>query len=120
MFLQRKIDRAVRWSRERKLREQGRDPEQEALDEELENHGKGTWKQESPLPSMEEIRREEEQMGLTPKDMFSLIFSGMITILPVVIGVLALLFLVVYLEYETQLRCIDEKRLFTIPFMSKF
>ena len=31
-----------------------------------------------------------------------------------------ILFLVVYLEYETQLRCIDEKRLFTIPFMSKF
>ena len=99
MFLQRKIDRAVKWSRERKLRQEGRDPEQEALEAELENQGKGTWKQESPLPSMEEIRREEEELGLTPKDMFSLIFSGLITIMPVVIGVLALLFLVVYLLF---------------------
>ena len=99
MFLQRKIDRAVRWSRERKLRAEGRDPEQEALEEELENRGKGTWKRESPLPSMEEIRREEEELGLNPRDMFSLIFSGMITIMPVVIGILALLCLVVYLMF---------------------
>ena len=99
MFLQRKIDRAVRWSRERKMRAEGRDPEQEAVEGELRNHGKGTWKKESPLPSMEEIRREEEELGLTPKDMFSLIFSGMITILPVVIGMLALLCLVVYLLF---------------------
>ena len=48
---------------------------------------------------MEEIRREEEELGLTPKDMFSLIFSGMITIMPVVIGILALLCLVVYLMF---------------------
>ena len=99
MFLQRKIDRAVRWSRERKMREQGRDPEQEALEEQLENHGKGSWKKESPLPSMDEIRREEEELGLTPRDMFSLIFSGLITIMPVVIGILALLCLVVYLLF---------------------
>ena len=99
MFLQRKIDRAVKWSRDRKLREEGRDPDQEALDAQLQNHGKGAWKQESPLPSMEEIRREEENLGLTPKDMFSLIFSGMLTIMPVVIGILALLCLVVYLLF---------------------
>ena len=99
MFLQRKIDRAVRWSRERKLRAEGRDPEQEALEAELDNHGKGSWKKESPLPSMEEIRREEEELGLTPRDMFSLIFSGLITIMPVVIGILALLCLVVYLLF---------------------
>ena len=99
MFLQRKIDRAVKLSRERKLRAEGRDPEQEALEAQLDNHGKGAWKKESPLPSMEEIRREEEEMGLTPKDMFSLIFSGMITIMPVVIGILALLFLVIYLLF---------------------
>ena len=99
MFLQRKIDRAVRWSRERKLREEGRDPEQEALEEELKNQGKGSWKKESPLPSMEEIRREEQELGLAPRDMFSLVFSGMITIMPVVIGILALLCLVVYLMF---------------------
>ena len=99
MFLQRKIDRAVKWSRERRLRAQGRDPEQEALETELQNRGKGAWKKESPLPSMEEIRREEEELGLTPKDMFALIFSGMLTIMPVVIGILALLCLVVYLLF---------------------
>ena len=99
MFLQRKIDRAVKWSRDRKLREEGRNPDQEAVDEQLQNHGKGAWKKESPLPSMEEIRREEEELGLTPKDMFSLIFSGMFTIMPVVIGILALLCLVVYLLF---------------------
>ena len=99
MFLQRKIDRAVRWSRERKLREEGRDPEQEALEEELKNQGKGSWKKESPLPSMEEIRLEEQELGLAPRDMFSLVFSGMITIMPVVIGILALLCLVVYLMF---------------------
>ena len=99
MFLQRKIDRAVRWSRERRLRAEGRDPEQEAMEAELQNHGKGSWIMENPLPSMEEIRREEAEMGLRPRDMFSLIVSGLITIMPVVIGVLALLFLVVYLLF---------------------
>ena len=99
MFLQHKIDRAVRWSRERRLRAEGRDPEQEALEAELQNHGKGGWQRENPLPSMEEIRREEENLGLTSRDMFSLIFSGLITIMPVVIGILALLCLVVYLLF---------------------
>ena len=99
MFLQRKINRAVKWSRERKLREQGRDPEQEALEEQARSHGKGQWKEKDPLPSMEEIRREEQELGLAPRDMFSLVFSGMITIMPVVIGILALLCLVVYLMF---------------------
>jgi len=62
MFLQKKIDRAVRWSRERKLREQGIDPEQQALEAEVQSHGKGQWKEKSPLPSMEEILREEREM----------------------------------------------------------
>jgi len=99
MFLQKKIDRAVKWSRERKLREQGRDPEQEALEEEAKRGGKGNWKKESPLPSMEEILKEEEALGLGGQDMFALILSGLITILPVVIGILLAIFLVVWLLF---------------------
>ena len=39
MFLQRKINRALRWSRERKLREQGMDPEQLELEKAAEMGG---------------------------------------------------------------------------------
>ena len=99
MFLQRKINRAFRWSRERKLREQGRDPEQEALEEEALSQGKGQWKEKSPLPSMEEILREERELDLGKEDMFALIFSGLMTILPVVLGILLAIFAVVYLFF---------------------
>ena len=99
MFLQRKINRAMKWSRERKLREQGRDPEQEALEEEARSHGKGQWKEKSPLPSMEEILREEQELGLGKQDMFALIVSGLITIVPVVLLILLAIFLVVYLIF---------------------
>ena len=99
MFLQKKIDRAMKWSRERKLREQGRDPEQEALEEEAKRAGKGSWKQESSLPSMEEILKEEEALGLGGQDMFALILSGLLTILPVVILILLAIFLVVWLLF---------------------
>ena len=99
MFLQRKINRALRWSRERKLREQGIDPEQQALEEEVKSQGKGQWKEKSQLPSMEEILREERELGIEKQDMFALIFSGLITILPVVILILAAIFAVVYLFF---------------------
>ena len=99
MFLQRKIDRAVRWSRERKLREQGIDPEQEALEEAVKSGGKGQWKENSPLPSMEEILREEQELGLQKQDMFALIFSGLITIVPVVLLILLAILAVVYLFF---------------------
>ena len=99
MFLQKKIDRAVRWSRERKLREQGIDPEQQALEEKARSHGKGQWKEESPLPSMEEILREEQELGIEKQDMFALIFSGLITILPVVLLILLAIFAVVWLLF---------------------
>ena len=61
MLLQGKINRAMKWSRDRRLRREGRDPEQEALNEELKRHGKGNWKKEEALPSMEEIIREEQE-----------------------------------------------------------
>ena len=99
MFLQRKINRAVKWSRERKLREQGRDPEQEALEEQARSHGKGQWKEKDPLPSMEEILLEEQEMGLGKQDMFALIVSGLITIVPVVLMILLAIFLVVYVFF---------------------
>ena len=99
MFLQRKINRAMKWSRERKLREQGRDPEQEALEEAAQSHGKGQWKEKSPLPSMEEILREEQELDIRKQDMFALIFSGLITIVPVVLLILLAIFLVVYILF---------------------
>ena len=99
MFLQRKINRAVRWSRERKLREQGMDPEQLELEKAAEMGGKGTWKEESPLPSMEEIMRQERELGLEKQDLFALILSGLVTILPVVLLILLAIFAVVYLFF---------------------
>ena len=99
MFLQRKIDRAVKWSRERKLREQGIDPEQLELEEAAKSGGKGSWKQKSPLPSMEEILREERELGIEKQDLFALIFSGLITILPVVLLILLAIFAIVFLLF---------------------
>lgn len=99
MLLQKKIDRAVKWSRDRRLRAEGRDPEQEALEREVKSHGKGKWKEE-PLPTMEEIIREEEaKRPLEKGDMWSLILSGMLVFIPVVAGILGLLFLIVYLFF---------------------
>lgn len=92
MFLQRKVDRAMKWSRERSMIEQGRDPEQEELDRELEKHGKGQGKD---LPSMEELRAEElERLQNEPmdkKDIGAMIIAAFLTIFPVcVIAILAI------------------------------
>lgn len=98
MLLQRKINRAMKWSRNRRLREEGRDPEQEALEREVASHGKGKWKDD--LPPMEEIIREEEaNRPLEKKDAFSLIVSGLITLVPVVVVLLVILFLIVYIFF---------------------
>ena len=96
MLLQRKINRAMKWSRDRRLRSEGRDPEKEALDAEVARGGKGNWKEE-PLPSMEEILREEEaKRPLEKGDVFSLILSAMITLVPICIGLICLICLIVY------------------------
>ena len=96
MILQRKIDRAVKWSRDRRLRREGRDPEQEALDAEVARAGKGNWKEE-PLPSMEEIIREEEaKRPLEKGDMLSLILSALITFVPICLLLIGLICLIVY------------------------
>ena len=99
MFLQKKINRALRWSRERKLREQGIDPEQLELEQQARMGGKGQWKEKSELPSMEEILREERELGLGREDLFALILSGLVTILPVVLLILLAIFAVVYLFF---------------------
>ena len=99
MFLQKKINRALRWSRERKLREQGIDPEQLELEQQARMGGKGQWKEKSDLPSMEEILREERELGLGREDLFALILSGLVTILPVVLLILLAIFAVVYLFF---------------------
>ena len=96
MILQRKIDRAVKWSRDRRLRAEGRDPEQEALEAEVARHGKGSWKEE-PLPTMEEIIREEEaKRPLEKQDVWSLILSAFITFVPICIGLICLICLLAY------------------------
>lgn len=95
MFMQRKIDRAMKWSRERRMRQDGRDPEQEALDAEVASHGKGKGQ---PLPTMEELRAEElkllQEQPIEKKDVWAMILSGLMTIFPiclVIVGVLCLL-----------------------------
>ena len=92
MILQRKINRAMKWSRDRRLRSEGRDPEQEALEAEVARAGKGNWKEDNDLPSMEEIIREEEaKRPLEKGDMFSLIVSGLITLFPICLAVILLI-----------------------------
>ena len=97
MLLQGKINRAMKWSRDRRLRSEGRDPEQEALDAEVKRQGKGNWKKEEALPSMEEIIREEkENRPLEKQDMLPLILSGMITLIPICLGLICLICFLVY------------------------
>lgn len=96
MLFQRKINRAMKWSRDQKLRAEGRDPEQEELDRELKNKGKGKWKEE-PLPSMEELKEEANQVQLEKGDLFAMIFSALITIVPICLGLLLLICLLGYL-----------------------
>ena len=96
MILQRKINRAVKWSRDRRLRAEGRDPEQEALEAEVARHGKGSW-QEEPLPTMEEIIREEEaSRPLEKGDFLSLVLSAMLTFVPICVGLICLICLLAY------------------------
>ena len=54
MLLQRKIDRAMKWSKERRMRADGLDPEEEEIKEELRKHSSN----KEDLPSMEDLRAE--------------------------------------------------------------
>lgn len=100
MLLQRKINRAMKWSRERKLRAEGRDPEQEALEAEAQSHGKGKWKQKEALPTMEELRQEEEKLHLEKGDLPAMITSALITIVPVCVVLLLAICALVFLFFR--------------------
>ena len=95
MFLQKKINRAMKWSRERRMRADGRDPEQEALAAEVSRKGK-----HETLPSMEELRaRELEELQNEPvsgKEIGTMILSAFLTIFPVCVAVILLMCAVVY------------------------
>lgn len=99
MLLKRKIERALEWSRHRRLRSEGRNPEQEELDAEVRKHGKG----KGELPSIEELRAEElEQLNnarFEKGDVPAMIISAFVTIVPVCIGVIVLICLLVYLFF---------------------
>ena len=99
MFLQRKINRAMKWSRERKMRAEGRDPEQEALEADLKNRGKGKWKQEEELPTMEELRKEEEELQVEKGDVPAMIGAAFLTIFPVCVLALLAICVAVYLFF---------------------
>ena len=101
MLLKRKVDRAMEWSRHRRMRADGRDPEQEELDAEVRSAGKGKGKD---LPSMEELRAEEiaklNQEPIEKKDVFSMIASAFLTIFPACVGVILLICLIVLLFFR--------------------
>lgn len=100
MLLKRKVDRAMKWSHDRRLRAEGRDPEQEELEEEIRKAGKGKG---DPLPSMEEIRAEQmEELKNEPienKDVFSMMVAAFLTIFPICVGLILVICLVAYLFF---------------------
>ena len=99
MFLQRKIDRAMKWSRERKMRAEGRDPEQEALEAEVRSRGRGKWKKEEALPSMEELMEEERKLRLEKGDAGPIIAAAFLTVFPVCVLAVGTICLIVWLLF---------------------
>lgn len=95
MLLKKKVERAMRWSRERRMRADGRDPEQEALEAELKNKGKA-----QDLPSMEELRAEElealQNESIDSKSVMAMIVSAFLTIFPVCVAAIVVICLVAY------------------------
>lgn len=97
MFYQRKLDRAMKWNKEQRMRAEGLDPEEEEIKEELRKHSRPMG---SDLPTPEEIREEaKEEMHVEKGDMPAMIFSAMITILPVCLAVLLVLALIAMLLF---------------------
>ena len=90
MLLQRKVDRAMKWSRERSLRAEGIDPEEEELKAELKKH---SGKKDS-APSMEELIAEEKQKELERLEKGDV--KAMIFIFPICLGLILLICLIAY------------------------
>ena len=61
ILLRRKVDRAMKWSRDRDLQAEGIDPEEEELKAEPRKH---STRRKSEIPSREELMAEEKQKEL--------------------------------------------------------
>lgn len=59
MLLRRKVDRAMKWSRDRSLQAEGIDPEEEELKAELRKHSS----KKEEIPSREELMAERGDSG---------------------------------------------------------
>ena len=73
MLLQRKVDRAMKWSRERSLRAEGIDPEELIAEE-----------------------KQKELERLEKGDVKAMILAAMITIFPICLGLILLICLIAY------------------------
>lgn len=95
MLLSRKVDRAMKWSRDRSLQAEGIDPEEEELKAELRKHSS----KKEEIPSREELMAEEKQkelQNLEKGEVRALILSAMITVFPAALGVILLIVLIAY------------------------
>lgn len=95
MLLQRKVDRAMKWSKERSLRAEGIDPEEEEIQAELRKHSS----QKEKLPSMAELMEEKKQKELEhleKGDVKAMILAAMITIFPICLALIGLICLIAY------------------------
>ena len=99
MLLKRKVERALEWSRRRRLIADGRDPDQEELDAEVRSHGKG----KGNLPSIEELRAEQmeemNQVELEKGDFKAMVIAAFLTIFPVCVIAILAICLVAYLLF---------------------
>ncbi len=93
MLFEHKIRRAMKWSHDRKLRAEGRDPELEDLERELKNRGK---QRPEELPTIEELKEQEAGLPLEKGDLPALIGTALITIVPVCLLVLVVICLAAY------------------------
>ena len=81
MLFKNKVERAQKWLHERNQTPESRSKEH----------------REGDLPSMEELRRESQELNLDKTDLPAMIFAALITILPVCILVLLAICSIVFL-----------------------
>lgn len=87
-----KINRAMKWAREQRMREEGLDPEKEELRRLNAKHGSA----ESDLPTPEELKKESQEIKVTGREMGELVLTGMITIVPICLLILLAIVLVAF------------------------
>lgn len=91
-----KINRAMKWAREQRMREEGLDPEKEELKEELRRLNAKHGSAESDLPTPEELKKESQEIKVTGREMGELVLTGMITIVPICLLILLAIALVAF------------------------